>query len=223
VWQALYDSPWHHPAVAWLAVTLGAVALAARQRFLVGYLMLFGLEMAADALASAPFTHLPSGAATVLAVVFVIAGDFRLFLLVERCVSQDRLTWGGALRALGLSLIVPVGSSAIRLLVPAVSATGRLQYLVYEGLFVVLALAMRFVVLPRRLADREPETRRWALDLTAFVLVQYVLWVLADLLLLGGFAPAYALRIVPNVMYYALFLPFVYVRAPARERAVTNG
>jgi hypothetical protein len=222
VWQALYDSPWHHPAVAWLAVAVGAFALASRQRFLVGYLILFGLEMAADALASAPFTHLPSGAATVLAVAFVIAGDFRLFLVVERCVSPSKRTWGGVLRPLGLSLVVPIGSTAIRLLVPAVAATGRLQFLAYEGLFVVLALAMRFVVLPRRLADRDAETRRWALDLTTFVLVQYALWVLADLLLLGGFAPAYALRIVPNLMYYALYLPFVYARAPSRERA-SNG
>lgn len=220
VWQALYDSPWHHPALAWIAVVLFGLMLALRQRFLVGYLMVFGLEIAADALASAPFIHLPSGVGAVVAIFFVVAGDFRVFLLVERCAAPRGLALAGGLRALGLAVLVPLASAGIRLAVPVVAATPRLQYLAYEGLFVVLALVLRFAILPRRLEGRDAETRQWALDVMLFALVQYVLWVAADVLLLAGLMPAHAVRIVPNLMYYALFLPFVYGRAPRGEREV---
>ena len=217
VWQAFYDSPWHHPAIAWVAVVLGAIALASRQRFLFGYLVVFGLEIAADALASAPFIHVSGNAGSALAVLFVILGDLRFFLVVERCASPAGLTRGAFGRALGLSLVVPVVSFLIRVLSPLVANTGRLQFLAYEVPLVLLVLALRFVVLPRRLAARDAETRRWAYDLATFVAVQYALWILADVLLLADVAPAYALRVLPNIMYYALFLPFVYARAPRHE------
>lgn len=219
MWSTVYASPWHHPGIAWAAVVVGALLLATRLRFLAGYLVVFGVALAADALASAPFTRLPSAAGTALGVTFVIAGDLRFFLLVERCASQRGLDFRAFALAVGSAFMVPLTSTAIRLAVPAVAETARLQYLVYEGLFVLLALAWRFVVLPARLRSTPPEVRRWALGLATFVLGQYVLWVVADVLLLAGHDAAFALRLVPNVLYYALFLPFVYVTAPAEEKS----
>lgn len=220
VWQAIYDSPLHHPGIAWLALAVAAALFASRERFLYGYLAVLGLAMAADALASSPFVKIPGSLGTAVAVAFVIVGDFRLFLVTERCaaVPGSRAYFG---RALALSLVVPLLSTAVRLGVPVVAATARLQFLVYEALFVVLAVGYR-VTLSRRLAAATPEVRRWALGVTTFVLVQYALWALADVLVLARFEPGLALRLVPNIMYYALFLPTVYLLAPSRERSPTR-
>lgn len=222
MWQAIYDSPVHHPGIAWLALVVSALVLASRQRFLYGYLVVFGLEMAADALASSPFLKMSDTLATVLSVVFVILGDFRFFLVAERCTEERGLTVPVFLRAFGLALVVPILSSLVRLGVPNVAATPRLQFLVYEALAVAVVVAYR-VVLVRRLAAADPAKKRWAIALSHFVVVQYVLWVTCDVLLVVGFTPAYAVRVLPNIMYYALFLPAVYALAPRGEREPSRG
>jgi len=222
VWQALYDSPLHHPGLAWLALVVSAFALASRQRFLFGFLVVFGLEMAADALASSPFVKIPGALGSAVAVAFVVAGDLRLFVVTERCAEARGLSPAAVARAVGLSLVVPVASSVVRALSANVAATPRLQYLVYEALFVGAALVYR-ATLSRRLATAAPARRRWALRLVELVLVQYLLWATCDVLVLVGFAPALAVRILPNIMYYALFLPAVYLWAPAEERDASRG
>lgn len=219
MWSSLYESAWHHPGVAWVALGLGALAFASRLRFLGAYLVLFGVALGADALAGAPFIRLPAPVGTVLSVVFVIAGDLRLFVVVERCTSKRGLNARAVGLAVASALIVPLASTAARLAIPAVAANERVQYLVYEAMFVVLALTWRLALLPARLRDAKPEVRRWALLVTTFVLAQYALWVTADVLILTGHDVGFGLRLVPNTLYYALFLPFVYAAAPPSERS----
>lgn len=220
MWQALYDSPWHHPAVAWLSVALGAVALASRQRFLVGYLVLFGLEIAADALASSPFVSIPGAWGSAVAVAFVVLGDLRVLLWVERAWGEGKPLRAAAIaRAVGLSLVVPVTSTLVRLASARVASVMRLQFLVYEALFVALGLVLLLVVHRAKAPKIAPEWRRSAGAVLAFVAAQYVLWATADVLVLSGVEAGFGLRLVPNVMYYALFLPMVFVTAPASDRA----
>jgi hypothetical protein len=45
-----------------------------------------------------------------------------------------------------------------------------------------------------------------------FVVLYYVLWALADILALNGEDRGWALRMVPNQLYYGLFVPFAYAR-----------
>lgn len=220
MWSSVYASAWHHPGVAWLALSLGALALASRLRFLGAYLLLFGVELAADALAGAPFVHLPPAVGSALGVAFVIAGDLRLFVVVERCASARGLDARAVGLAVASALVVPLGSAAARLAVPSLAANERVQYLAYEAMFAALALAWRLVVLPARLRQATPEARRWALSATTFVLAQYALWATADVLILAGHDAGFALRLAPNALYYGLFLPFVYATAPANERAL---
>lgn len=219
MWPSIYASPLHHPTIAWVAVVVGALVLASRLPFLAGYLVVFGLEMAADALASSPFLHMPQAASTALTVGFVITGDFRYFLLAERNLDRRGLTVRAFVYAVLWAFVVPLTATAIRLSVPAVENTVRLQFMVYEGLFVVLAATFRFVLLPRRTRELPAETRAWLYPVTSFVLGHYVLWVVSDVLIhFFHVEAAYGLRLVPNIMYYALFLPFVYRTAPAHER-----
>jgi hypothetical protein len=120
--------------------------------------------------------------------------------------------------AAGLALVVPVVSWMPQLAWPAAFAKSRHVFLLYEAMFVALAAAMR-VWLTRRASSGDPHGEmRWALRATDFELVQYALWVLADVVILAGADAGFLLRLVPSAMYYVLFLPFVAWSAP-RELA----
>jgi hypothetical protein len=213
--QAIYDAPWHHPGIAWIAAVFAALAFARKQRFLLGWFCVFLLVTVADAFFTGALSPVPAKHAWIAGVVFVILGDLRFFLLAERY-SRGRLDRRAAITAVGLSLIVPVITEVVRRLVPLVGATPRLTYLLYEVLFLLLALAARFVVYPSRLLGVVPgPVRQWVLSIATFEIVQYGLWIVADLLLLAGVEWALVFRIVPNTLYYAVFLPFVVLRAPA--------
>jgi hypothetical protein len=91
-----------------------------------------------------------------------------------------------------------------------------MTYLVYEILFLFVALYFWTIRIPRNTADRE--SKRWLRQLTVYAMVYYFLWATADVLILSGVDVGFALRIVPNQLYYALFLPFAYWSAPHRLR-----
>ena len=219
--QALYDSSWHHPGVCWLACLLLAIALLRGHPPLRAFLTLFTIEIALDALFTGGLSPLAPGStlAVPLSVLFVILGDLRFFLLLERCALGEAGARPRALaRAGGLSLLVPALSLGIGRLAPSLGE-GRMVFLVYELLFTLLTVGLVWVVLPRRLRARPEGARRFAEELARFELVQYASWAFADLVILAGIpSVGFALRFAPNVMYYALFLPYVLWRAP-REGA----
>lgn len=223
VFRGVYESPWHNPAAFW-AVSIGFLAWWMRRKaFLTAFVVLFLVEIVADALfkggwASPAFAAWPL--ATPISIAFVILGDFRYFLLVERYASRPGArahdaTPGRAWAAAGaLSLLVPLLSAAAIRVVPERFAEPRATYLAYEAMFVALALFLRFFWLPRRLAAAPAAVRAWLLRLTGFELAQYTLWALADVIILSGADAGFALRLLPNAMYYAFFVPFVALTAP---------
>lgn len=212
--QSIYDAALHHPGIAWLAAVVTAIAFARRQRFLVGWFVLFLLAIVADAWATGAFTRVPAEQGWIAGVVFVILGDLRFFLLAERY-ARGKLDRKGIATALGLALLVPVATEVLRRAVPLIGSTPRYTFLAYEVMFLVLATVMRFVVYPSRLLGMvQAPVRHWVLSIASFEILQYALWVACDLLILAGIEWALVLRIAPNTLYYALFLPFVVLRAP---------
>ena len=217
--QALYDSPWHSPALFWMLGVM-LLALVARQvGFLLGFTILFAVEIMADALVTGAWSPVPASSrwAQPLAIAFVILGDYRYFLLVERYVRGG--LGRAALAALGWSFAIPLASQAMMRAAPTLFVDGRAIFLGYELAFTLLALVLRFVVLPRRLGRVSPAIRRWLLAVTSFELAQYALWAIADIVILSGIEAGFLLRLVPNTMYYGLFLPFVLLSAPTEARA----
>lgn len=213
-WSQVYASPWHNPGFFWLCGALFFGWLAWRVGGLRGFLVLFGLEILADCALTGGLTPIAatSAASTPLSIAFVILGDFRYFVLVEAALAGG---FGAAAlgRAAGLSLVVPVATAAARLALPAVFTASRPFFLLYESMLFALALAHGAVALRRGAG----EARVMARELLLFELTQYGLWALADVALLAGAGAGYALRLVPNAMYYAFFLPFVLWRAPRGE------
>lgn len=218
-WKALYDSGWHHPGMAW---ALCAVALVVTVRRVPAgglrtALLVFTGTTALDAWMTGALSPLPPALGQSVSIAFVVLGDLRLFALVEqhRCASS----WTKALlRALPLSFVVPVAQALALEASPSTFGELRHVFLVYELLFVVLASALLLLRYPSRRA-RSPALGWYATSLVGFFLVQYGLWVAADVLILAGVESGYGLRLVPNALYYGLFLAFAAWRAPVEASA----
>lgn len=218
----IYSSPWHHPGLL-LPLALGGLAyvLALRSRhpaawspFLRAWLLGWAIEIVLDASLTGFATplHGHPSAERVASIVFVILGDLRAYLLLERLVSPSR-SWPSTLaRALAWSLVASVAVAVATRVAPGSFAATRNIFLFYELLSLALFSLWRFALIPRR----APELAR---DVATFFLVQYALWASSDVLILSGVEPAYLLRIVPNVLYYGLFVAFVAWRAPRDLRA----
>ena len=237
MFKSFYDSALQHPGIAFIATAFFLIVFATKlpalraqrgARFLIGFVVLFGIEILADAF----FTGAYSPVANTkwmqpVAITFVILGDYRYFVAVERAIRARSIdgvdglgspaTWG---IALAFAFIVPVLSVIPPKMFPEAFTNMNAIFLVYEAMFFVLALVLHVAVGPRRLASVDGDLARWVRLLTLFELVQYGLWATADILILSGVSePGYLLRVVPNTLYYGAFLPFLYFSAPARLRA----
>lgn len=222
--RGFYDSAWQQPnLLGALGLLLGGAAAWAasrqratdpRQTFLARWTQLFALEALLDCVltgASSPLGQ-NTPAMTLAAVVFVVLGDLRLYLLLARL---SRRAWSGRawvealLFALAPSLLIALLKKAA----PGVVANGRHLFLLYElGALLPLAL-WGLVWLPWRLRD-DPEALRWLRRAVGFFAAQYALWATADVGILLGFDLAWGLRVVPNAMYYSVFVAWVWRTAP---------
>ena len=213
-----YASAWQHPIALWLAAAAGAAVCVAR-RDLHASTRAYALALAAlsglDAWLTANHVFgigsLPPSLAIWVPLSFVIAGDARYLLLWDAATPQGQiaLTPGALARGIALALVVPISAFAIATLW---SAPTRVLYLAHELLFCALTVAlMRWH--PR--AHALP----WVRAVSRFVLLYYALWAAADVALLAtGADLGYALRVVPNLLYYGGFVAAIAWRAPAARR-----
>ncbi len=229
LWQRIYDSPWHVPGLV-VAMSLAALGYAWAKlrddgsglaRFFTGWLALFGAAIVADATLTAPGSPLLPGDTNVvqwLSIAFIMMGDVRAYVLVERASRRDEDASRAVAAGVLWGALVSVLMAAPARLVPAMQHNPRWIYLTYELLALAQALVWRFGVLPRR-TEVGAERARWGRDVMAFVAVQYGLWALADVVILSGVGAGYGLRVVPNVLYYGAFVGYVFVRAPRSLRS----
>lgn len=216
-WKAVYESGWHHPGLAFALCALAVVVILRRvpAGSLRTALLLFTGTTALDAWMTGTLSPVPQGGllAQNLSIAFVVLGDLRLFALLERHRCEG--SWTKALlRAVPLSFVVPIAQAIAITAAPQTFTAPRHIYLVYELFFVVLAAALLLMRYPSR-AAKSDALGWYATRLVAFFLVQYGLWVVSDVLILSGVEAAYGLRLVPNALYYGLFLLFAAWRAPA--------
>jgi hypothetical protein len=212
--EAFYASALQHPMLLWLAAAIGlAIALSRRDRHASVHryaVVLFALSVL-DAWLTASHVYgigaLPGGLASAVPIFFVIAGDARYLLFVEAAMPEGAIaiTPRALARALPLSLLVPVSALAIATLL---GAPPRVLFLTHELLFCALALA---------LLRWHPNVRAlpWLRIVTRFVLLYYALWVAADVILLATSADlGFALRVVPNLLYYGGLIAAIEWFAP---------
>jgi hypothetical protein len=198
------------------------LALAGRRRaaasgrpeagFVAAYCALFAVETLLDPVLGGPVSRWLGLAPTAQALVmfgFVWLGDLRVTGLVFRLGRAPRPWLRGAVWAtLAPAADLALYFGLLRGLWPEVP--GQVLWVVHETAFLALVLWMRALLVPR-LADREPAGhRRFLRRALAYVAVYYALWLAADLLILAGVDAGWALRLLPNQLYYAFWTPFVF-------------
>jgi hypothetical protein len=207
---ALSKSPLVLPGLAWVSLPI-ALWLASRRRDAMRvWGLVFGVSTALDAWLNGALSPLAETSrwTPLVGVFFVIVGDARLFVAIESKAAASRRGYA-VVRALGVSLVVPLVTQLVRGLVPYVAATLRVTYLVYELLF----LAWLVVLMKQRVVRWSTSSHAWATGLLRWFGLQYGLWAFADIVLLTtSLDVGYAIRMVPDLMYYALFVPWVLRR-----------
>ncbi|MBX3027402.1 hypothetical protein KF840_21085 [bacterium] len=203
----------------------GAGALPAAAPFVDGYAVAFAIETLIDPLLTGPllrsFGFAGTPLATAVMVLFVLLGDFRVYLLVLSLVAiASGRSWRAAVpAAVAWTLLVPLVAYPLALGIRAVrpGADPNTIWLVYETVFFVVALALSRA-LPRRAAAAPAALRAVVAEVLRYVALYYGLWATADALIqLGGLDVGWLLRILPNQLYYAFWIPFVVWRFFARR------
>lgn len=205
VFEAFYNGAWHHPWLLWAAALAGVAVAMSRSRLhpsLRRYALALGVLSVLDAWLTSSHVYgigaKPAPWDSVVPLFFVLAGDFRYLLVVVAGTASGRLDASArdVAAALGLTLIVPVASQLVLFALPEAWSGSRVLFLVYELMFFALAGA---------LARFHPNVRRaaWLRPLTRYVQLYYGLWATADIVILAtGADLGFALRVVPNVLYY---------------------
>lgn len=218
--KAIYDSGWHHPFVAYAVGLVLLWALARRLPFLYAYLVVFLVLILADATATGAWSPIAMGtpAYTASSVIFIILGDLRYFMLAER-VTRPSDSFGRTFAfALPISFLMPVVNEIMRQSLVFMQ-DDRVLYIVYESAMVVLVLMLDRFRFGRR--DVDPAVTRWVHEVSLLFAGLYFGWASSDVLILSGVEWGHLLRIVPNVLYYGALLPFILIRAPKSQCALS--
>jgi hypothetical protein len=227
-YSSIYHSPWHNPGFLLAAnALLGAYLLSRKtnpgeRRYFRAFFLILVVLAIVDVLLTGELAPFPGPIVPYVAIPFVILGDVRYFFLLERYAKSDgqsRPTLQLFLRSLGWGLIVPSTAYATKMLFFP-ERTNHWLFLTYESYFTIVALVFRFVVIPKWTSawDIPADRKRWIGIFGVFELVFYALWVTADVIILTGHEWGYLLRMVPNILYYAVFGWFVVVSAPKEIR-----
>jgi hypothetical protein len=191
-------------------------------RFVFLYSLAFTLETILDPIATGPLARwleLSDAAQTMAMLPFVLLGDWRVLLLVFALALPPERRAQAMAASAASTLAVPAFAwstdALLRLRFPELP--GQVLWLVYELGFLALALALRALAVPRIAAGAGPRIRRVLRAVLAFAASYYALWALADALILAGVDAGWALRMLPNQLYYALSVPFVFFVYFGRE------
>jgi hypothetical protein len=213
-WWGFYHSSLQSPILLSIVPLLFLLYLLLRplpsgtsaQRFLRGYAWIFTLATLLDLFATGPLLNalgLSGFGAMLLIFPFVLLGDFRVLLLLfsEAGTRPDRRAV--TRRAALFTFLVPLTTGLLyaRVWLGWADWPSQVLWLIYELGFSAFALWL-YQHMPT------PALRAIAL----YVLVYYALWASADVLILLGVDAGWGLRVLPNQLYYAWFVPFAVFR-----------
>ena len=194
-------------------------------RFVSAFTLLFAAQTLLDPWVTGPGARAlgSPAAATGLSLLFILLGDFRVYWLVFALASAPgTLAPGAAWRAALWTPAVPLFAFASNRALGALAGPlpAQVLYVLHETAFAAVALFLATRVVPARVP---PGARRDFLrQVLAYVGVYYALWAAADAWILAGRDEGWALRVIPNQLYYACFVPFVDARFRAAARASRN-
>jgi hypothetical protein len=207
--------------LAWrLAASVDArqAAVPGAARFISGLTLLFAIETMIDPIATGPFLKLDlvreSFGATLIPFLFVLLGDLRVLLLAIGVARPERGLLENLGWALGAALIVPIFAGAgfclARWIWPDIH--DQVLWMIYEFAFLALCIFLARIWVPRSVAN-DPSRAAFLNTIFGYSAAYYALWWVADLFIVfGDLDLGWAIRMVPNQLYYACWAPFVYWR-----------
>ena len=239
-WADFYQSDLQSVYAAWVAPTFflvywllsrpvrrpGVESRAAS--FMNVYAPIFAIETLVDPLATGPLLRwlaLDERAATYFMVPFVLLGDFRVYLLIFYVIAPERGVGSALRRAARWTLLVPIVAVGVTSWLAAGRGPLPSQtiWIAYESAFFAVMMFFELRVVPKGVGLRRFEVRQYLGALVRYVALYYALWVAADLLIvLRGWDWAWALRVIPNQLYYALWIPFAYLSFYSPRYAATR-
>jgi hypothetical protein len=199
--------------------------------FLRAYALVFTVETLLDPIAGGPLLRRLGVAdepvAMVVVFFFVLLGDFRVFVLLFGLGARraGRPLGRVLLEAAAWTLVVPLATLVAHRALTALfgDLPGQTVWLTYELGFLAMTAVLWTRVLPARVPASAPRLRAYLRAVLAYVAAYYALWAAADVLILTtGADAAWALRMIPNQLYYALWVPFVYGLGFSRRYAATS-
>ena len=186
--------------------------------FVSSLTLIFAFETMLDPIATGPIVRSDwiSGhpAAPAIPFLFVLLGDLRVLLLAIGVATPERTLARKLGWALSVSLVVPVATGLVYGIVGWIwpEIHGQLLWILYELFFLTLCVYFGRVWIPRQLGAQTPAAG-YLRAVFGYSAAYYALWLAADLLIVvGGLDLGWAIRIVPNQLYYAFWVPFVYAR-----------
>ncbi|MGB0617987.1 MAG: hypothetical protein ACPGVZ_00845 [Myxococcota bacterium] len=167
-------------------------------------------------------------AATLIMFFFVLLGDFRVLLLAIGVARPERTLRDNVGWAAGVTLVVPIFAGvtygSLGFLIEDLH--GQVLWMIYEAGFMGLCIALSRRWVPRSLGSEPAALAQidYLRALFGYSAAYYALWLGADVLIIvAGLDLGWGVRIVPNQLYYALWVPFAYWRffsvAPAGPNA----
>jgi len=189
-------------------------------RFITSFCLIWTVETLLDPIIGGPVAKafgLSEGlSGSVILFLFVYLGDLRVFVLLFGLVQEGALK-----KAAGFALIIPALTGVLyggaTLWDPDLS--NQWMWLIYELGFLGMAIWLVRRWVPQHCGEEDTRLRSMLSSCGAYVATYYALWASSDILILLGFDEGWGLRLLPNQLYYALWVPFVYVRYwSARER-----
>lgn len=205
--------------LAWLVSTGGRATTTRDARFVRAYALFFAIETVLDSLATGPLMRwlglADTTASLVVLIFFVLLGDFRVLYLLQRLSFPGRTRERLLAESAAWTLIVPLSALTIRELLGALLGPlgDNAIWLIYELCFLMLALWLRQVGLPRWVGPGRAARLAYLRSVATYAAVYYGLWASADVLIqVLGLDLGWALRVIPNQLYYAFYVPFVYLR-----------
>jgi hypothetical protein len=223
IFQRFYESSYQQPGALWffLAVGLISVLLTLRDRPVTplsryGFVLIGLSALDAGLTSNWAQSELPS-LSQGLSIFFVWMGDFRHFLLGE-WLGHRNLSKGVVLRAILVASIVPIFAFGLSRFLPSSWPMPRSLFLSYEVLFVIVSGAWAYSLDRRYLMSG---LGFWRIQ--TFFVATYLLWITADVLILMGLSgPGFALRVVPNLLYYSVY-PVLITCAALGECKLLSG
>lgn len=210
--------------VAFLAYRLAAPSndhraeVPAAARFVSGLTLFFAIETMLDPISTGPILKLEllrdHFAATLIPFLFVVLGDLRVVLLAIGIARPERSLPQNLLWACGVSLIVPIFAGSSYALAKWIwpDIHSQVLWMLYEFGFLSLCIFFARVWVPR-IPSYDPNQIAFLRSVFGYSAAYYLLWWLADVLIVvAEMDIGWAIRIVPNQLYYAFWVPFVYFR-----------